>query len=67
MLFTITFVDENLKFISREEHEFKVAPVLNEIKEFVNYGKATRYKVLTVGGPGESGSLPPTRATFQAI
>lgn len=67
MLFTITFVDENLKFISREEHEFKVAPVLNETKEFVNDGKTTRYKVLTVGGPGENGSLPPTIATFQVI
>lgn len=67
MKLTVTFVDENLNPISKQELEFKTAPKPNDVLTLLIDSQTTSYKVITVGGIPDNGSYTPTVATFQRV
>lgn len=67
MKLMVTFVDEDLKPISKEEHEFETAPIPNDVLTLLVDSHRISYKVITVGGIPDGLKYTPTIATFQRI
>jgi len=67
MKLSITFVDENLQPISREEHELDFVPQVNQVLKLVVDSQEVQYRVLSLGGGEQGGKFTPSIATLQKI
>lgn len=67
MKLNITFVDENLQPISKEEHEFDFVPQINQVLKLIVDSQQVQYRVITLGGGEQDGKFTPSNATLQKV